>query len=127
MAFLDQMRGLIDEPAPAFAFEVSPAGIAHTVRPAKKSQDPLIGFQPFGADVLAVSPVKDNVLLPEVFQRQAAVLTPSNGNAKRRRDAALILPDYCARVVVLDFESFPADKTEQLSLVRFRLKKTVPF
>ena len=40
---------------------------------------------------------------------------------KKRREAALILPDYCARVAVLDFDSFPADPKEQLSLVRFRL------
>src|SRR5207244_3377183 len=60
------------------------------------------------------------------FLREAAVrrLAPTNG---KRREAALILPDYCARVAVLDFDSFPADPKEQLSLVRFRLKKSVPF
>jgi type IV pilus assembly protein PilM len=47
--------------------------------------------------------------------------------ARKRRDIALILPDYCARVAVLDFDNFPADAKEQLSLVRFRMKKSVPF
>ena len=127
MTMLDQLRGLIEEPPPAFAFEVSPGGIAYAIRPLKKSQQPEIRFQPFSEGVLALSPVKDNVLLPDVFQRTAAALVPSNGNQRRRRDAALILPDYCVRIVVLDFESFPSEKAEQLPLVRFRMKKTVPF
>jgi type IV pilus assembly protein PilM len=127
MALLDQLHRLIDDPAPSFVFEVSQDGIAHAVRPAKKNQELALGFQPFQGEVLAVSPVKDNVLQPDVFRQQVAMLAPVNGNARRRRDAALILPDYCVRVVVLDFESFPADRNEQLSLVRFRMKKTVPF
>ncbi len=43
------------------------------------------------------------------------------------RRAALILPDPAARVSVLDFDSFPTNAEEQLALVRFRVKKTVPF
>jgi type IV pilus assembly protein PilM len=49
-----------------------------------------------------------------------------NGS-KKRRPAAVILPDYAARVTVLDFDSFPSDAQEQLSLVRFRVKKSIPF
>ena len=48
-------------------------------------------------------------------------------NGRKRRSAALILPDYAARVQVLDFNSFPAAPDEQLALVRFRAKKSVPF
>jgi type IV pilus assembly protein PilM len=39
----------------------------------------------------------------------------------------VILPDYAARVSVLDFDSFPSVPEEQISLVRFRFKKTIPF
>ena len=45
----------------------------------------------------------------------------------RSKDAALILPDYCARLAVLDFDNFPTDAKEQAALVRFRLKRSVPF
>jgi type IV pilus assembly protein PilM len=38
-----------------------------------------------------------------------------------------VLPDYCARVAVLDFDSFPAVPEEQIALARFRIKRTVPF
>jgi len=39
----------------------------------------------------------------------------------------VILPDFAARMAVLDFSQFPADPDEQRALVRFRMKKTVPF
>ena len=42
---------------------------------------------------------------------------------RKRRDVALILPDYCTRIAVLDFDNFPSDPKEQVSLVRFRLKE----
>jgi type IV pilus assembly protein PilM len=118
---------LIDEPPPAWAFELSPGGIAFAMRTGKKAQAPEIRFSPFEDEVLAVSPVKDNVLRPDILDQQVAALAPSDGHQRRKRDAALILPDYCARIAVLDFQSFPSDRAEQHSLVRFRMKKTVPF
>ena len=40
----------------------------------------------------------------------------------------MILPDYAARVTVLDFDSFPTIAEEQASpRARFRVKKTIPF
>ncbi len=47
--------------------------------------------------------------------------------ARKRRDVALILPDFSARISVLDFDQFPTDPKEQASLIRFRLKRSVPF
>jgi len=41
----------------------------------------------------------------------------------KRRGAAVILPDYAARVTVLDFDSLPSIEDEQLSLVRFRVQE----
>jgi len=41
--------------------------------------------------------------------------------------AAVILPDFAARVSVLDFDTFPGNPQEQAALVRFRVKKSVPF
>jgi type IV pilus assembly protein PilM len=104
------------------AFELSEAGIA-TARVGAK---PELGFKPLEPGVLSVSPLRDNVLLPEQLAAAVRSLAPSNGS-RRRRDVALILPDYCARVAVLDFDNFPSDTKEQLSLVRFRMKKSVPF
>jgi type IV pilus assembly protein PilM len=75
--------------------------------------------------VLLVSPLHDNIQQPQVLLDHIQALAPANGHRKRR--AAVILPDYCARVAVLDFDSFPSGAEEQLALVRFRMKKSVPF
>lgn len=124
MSVLDHLAAFVDDPPPVYAFEISAAGVAWVVRGDRKS-GPQIAFKPWESGVLNVSPISDNVQQPEAFLAAISSLTVPNG--KRRRNAAVILPDYCARIAVLDFDAFPTEAEEQLSLVRFRLKKTVPF
>lgn len=45
----------------------------------------------------------------------------------RSRDVIAILPDASVRVVLLDFETLPSKHEEAESVVRFRLKKSLPF
>ena len=45
----------------------------------------------------------------------------------RNADLTLIVPDTATRVLLLDFDSLPNKLSEALPLVRFRLKKLVPF
>jgi type IV pilus assembly protein PilM len=45
----------------------------------------------------------------------------------RGSDIALVIPDSAVRVLLLDFEALPNRLTEALPLVRFRLKKLLPF
>jgi type IV pilus assembly protein PilM len=51
----------------------------------------------------------------------------STAGPRKQRRAALILPDNSARVSVLDFDHFPEKPDEQLPLLQFRLKKTLPY
>jgi type IV pilus assembly protein PilM len=99
---------------------VSEAGIAWA-RPAS----PQPAFQPLEPGTISVSPLADNVHLADALADKVRAIT--GGGSMKRRGAVVILPDYCARVAVLEFDSFPADPKEQLSLVRFRMKKSVPF
>jgi len=122
MSLGKRVRRIWRDPPPRYAFEVSRAGIAYS----RRDKQPETGFRPLETDVLAISPLKDNVVRPDVLFEAVRELTPRNGGG-RRRPAALILPDYCARVAVLDFDSLPSDHDEQLSLIRFRLKKSIPF
>lgn len=122
MAPFDSIKRLWSDPPPEYAFEISEAGIA--LAPCVSAGQ--MKFHPFEPDVLSVSPVHDNLNKPEAFAAHVAALAPSP-NGRKRRSAALILPDYAARVQVLDFDSFPAAPEEQLALVRFRAKKSVPF
>jgi type IV pilus assembly protein PilM len=112
---------LLKDPPPTHAFELSEDGIAF----APVAEPGLAGFQRFEPGVLLVSPLHDNIQQPQVLLDHIQSLAPANGHRKRR--AAVILPDYCARVAVLDFDTFPTDLGEQQALVRFRLKKSVPF
>src|SRR5205807_4464525 len=45
----------------------------------------------------------------------------------RARDVVAVLPDAAVRVVLLDFDALPANGQEAESVVRFRLKKSLPF
>ncbi|HKW26968.1 MAG TPA: hypothetical protein VJN48_14370 [Terriglobales bacterium] len=47
--------------------------------------------------------------------------------AGRARDVVTILPDAAVRVVLLDFETLPEKREEAEAVVRFRLKKSLPF
>lgn len=45
----------------------------------------------------------------------------------RSRDVVAILPDAAVRVVLLDFETLPTKREEAEGVVRFRLRKSLPF
>jgi type IV pilus assembly protein PilM len=45
----------------------------------------------------------------------------------RGREVVAVVPDAAARIVLLDFESFPTKRDEAEPVVRFRLKKSLPF
>jgi type IV pilus assembly protein PilM len=115
------LRKLFRDSPPRFAFEISEGGVAAaaTARPGES------GFQRLDPDVISVSPVRDNVLRMEVLTAQVQALAPRT--EKKTLRAAVMIPDYSVRVSVLDFDSFPSDPGQQLSLVRFRIKKSLPF
>jgi type IV pilus assembly protein PilM len=119
MSFLNSISRLVKDPPPDFVFELSEAGIAH-------AQGSRSGFGEFPSGVLKASPSEDNLLRADAAAAAISRLAPPNGG-KKRRGAAVLLPDASTRVSVLDFDSFPDSLEEQLSLVRFRVKKTIPF
>jgi type IV pilus assembly protein PilM len=45
----------------------------------------------------------------------------------RSRDVIAVLPDAAIRVVLLDFDTLPTKRDEAEGVVRFRLKKSLPF
>ena len=117
-----KLPAFLTDPPPEYAFELSEVGLAY----ARTGKAPQIGFSELEPDVLAVSPIHDNVARPDALTEKIRHVAPLKDPRKPRR-AALILPDYSARVSVLDFDAFPSEQEEQLTLVRFRMKKSVPF
>lgn len=47
--------------------------------------------------------------------------------AGRSHDVIAVVPDAAVRVVLLEFDSLPSDSEEAAGVVRFRLKKSLPF
>ena len=124
MPLLTHISRLVKDPSPNYVFEISEAGIAYAQPANGRPSEP--GYAAFEPGTLVVSPVEDNIHKADAAAAVLKRIAPLDGARKRRR-AALILPDYAARVSVLDFDAFPTAPEEQLSLIRFRLKKTLPF
>ncbi len=115
-------RRLVTDPPPADIFEISGRAIAAAHR---NGDGPELKHADLAEGVLRVTPLEDNVADQGAFQ--AAVNLLSGPVGTRKRPAALVLPDFAARISVLDFQTFPGSAAEQAMLVRFRMKKTVPF
>ncbi|WP_321475777.1 hypothetical protein [uncultured Paludibaculum sp.] len=123
MSFFSKVRALVSDPPPDFVFEVSGAGIAW----AQPKRPAAIEWAPLPPGAVVVSPLENNVREPEVYSAAVRALVSGPDGKPKQGRAALILPDYCARVAVVDFDTFPADPQEQLQLARFRVKRVVPF
>jgi type IV pilus assembly protein PilM len=115
------LANILKDPPPTHVFELSEEGIACATVAAPEQHN----FASLEPGVIQISPVHDNIQQPAVVQERIRGMAPPNGY--RKRGVALILPDYCARVAVLDFDAFPVERHEQLALLRFRMKKSVPF
>ncbi len=61
MGWFDRISGVLKEPPPSMAFEVSEAGIA--VARLRPRGEP--GFVPLKAGVISVSPLRDNIVDPD--------------------------------------------------------------
>jgi type IV pilus assembly protein PilM len=51
----------------------------------------------------------------------------AGGGRERLRDVTVVVPDSAARVLFVDFDQLPTKAAEALPVVRFRLKKLLPF
>src|ERR1017187_7553197 len=57
----------------------------------------------------------------------AAVRSALEAVCLKTREVTLVVPDAAVRVLLLDFDELPAKAAEALPVVRFRLKKLLPF
>ena len=119
---LGRLKSLLQDPPPGMAFEISEAGIA-AARIGSRAE---LEFQPLKPGTVSVSPIHQNVTDAEEFAQAVRALAGTQA-ARKRKEVALILPDFSSRIAVLDFDGFPSEPKEQLALVKFRLKRSVPF
>lgn len=82
------------------------------------------------ASELAAGSVVPDLLETNLRERKRVFATVQETLASlnsRSRDVIAVLPDAAVRVVLLDFETLPDNHTEAEGVVRFRLKKSLPF
>jgi type IV pilus assembly protein PilM len=86
-------------------------------------------------EVCSTSELAPGALVPDLVEPnlrngsavRQAIESALGGIAGRSRDVIGILPDTVVRVVLLDFETLPSKREEAEAVVRFRLKKSLPF
>jgi len=119
VAIVDRLQRWISEPAPDHLFELTETSLASVSprAPSRQRSDVLV------ERALTPSPAAPNLLRPQLYNDALARAVPT----LRRTAAAVVIPDYAVRMAMLDFEEFPAGEEERLALLRFRLRKTVPF
>src|SRR5436305_6226604 len=84
-----------------------------------------VEVEPIPAAAISATAVETNLLDPSAVR--AAVSRVFTRLRTRGQDAALIVPDAVIRVFVLHFDVFPRSASEAIPLLRWRLKKSVPF
>jgi type IV pilus assembly protein PilM len=109
---------------PPAAVEITPEGVLAAAIPAP-GQPPVYAFQPLPPGALLPGIGEPNLRLPDVIA--AAIRTALDEVSPRTRAVTLIIPDTVVRVFVLDFDSLPAKPAEAFPVLRFRLRKMVPF
>jgi type IV pilus assembly protein PilM len=87
----------------------------------------LDGFaiEPLPAGAIVPTPVEANLV--DAAEVRGAVGRVFSRLRAKDEDVALLLPDSVIRVFVLHFEVFPRKADEAIPILRWRLKKSVPF
>jgi type IV pilus assembly protein PilM len=83
-----------------------------------------------GARELAPGSVVPDLVENNLRQRDAvteAVQETLHGISARGHDVIAVVPDAAVRVVLLEFDTLPSDTDEAAGVVRFRMKKSLPF
>jgi type IV pilus assembly protein PilM len=89
-----------------------------------------LGLESCAARELAPGSVVPDLVEANLRQADAvkeAVHEALGSVAGRSHDVIAVVPDAAVRVVLLEFDSLPSDAEEAAGVVRFRLKKSLPF
>ena len=109
---------------PPAAVELSTEGVLAAALPGS-GQAPVYAFAPVPPGALIPGIGEPNIRAAEALS--AAIRTALGQVSPRTRSVSLVLPDTAVRVFVLDFDSLPARPLDAISVLRFRLRKMVPF
>lgn len=107
---------------PRAAVEISPEGVLAATA---HGDGPAYAFVELPAGAVTPGIGEANLQAPEAVAE--AIRSALEEVSPRTRPVTVVVPDPAVRVFVLDFDAFPAKASEAVSVVRFRLRKMVPF
>jgi type IV pilus assembly protein PilM len=109
---------------PPVAVEIAPEGVLAAALPAAGNQ-PVYAYEPLARGAIVPGIGEPNLRAPEAVA--SAIRSALDGVSPRTRAVTLVLPDTAVRVFVLDFDSLSSRPDEAYPVLRFRLRKMVPF
>ena len=112
-------------PHPAVVVEIAPDHIAAARCGNSRGSIEACAIEPLQVGSVMPSPVENNVTQPDAVRsalRAALSRVPDRG-----APIAMLLPDPVVRVFILPFDSLPRRSEEASPVLRWRLKKSVPF
>lgn len=124
---LETTIGIAAGGRPAAAVAIAPEGVVAAATPA--AGQPAV----FAAEALTPMSVlpgllESNLGSPANVASIAAAIKSALGQVQPRvRSVTVVVPDSVVRVFVLDFDSLPTKSEEALPVLKFRLRKSVPF
>jgi type IV pilus assembly protein PilM len=109
---------------PPAAIELTPEGVLAAAIPGK-NEPPVYAFEPLRPGALFPGISEINVNAPEAVS--LAIRGALGSVSPRTRFVTVVIPDTAVRVFVLDFDALPSRAAEAIPVLRFRLRKMVPF
>ena len=121
-------RVFVEAPIPPVCLEIDPTrlvlAVARRDRQTGRALVSQLRQQELPKGLIVLSALKPNVSDPDLLateiRRLFAGLTPPE-------NITLLLPDAIAKVGLLELASLPRSRGDALEMIRFRIKKTVPF
>ncbi|HEY6488806.1 MAG: hypothetical protein WCC26_14940 [Terracidiphilus sp.] len=109
---------------PPAAVELMPEGVLAAALP-HKGEAAVYSFRPFAAGALVPGIEEPNLRAASAVTE--AITAALDDVSPRTRAVTLVLPDTTVRVFMLDFDALPAKAADVIPVLRFRLRKMVPF
>jgi type IV pilus assembly protein PilM len=112
-------------PRPRLACEITVDGVIAARAAEKTAQLEMFTSRKLQAG--AITPSLNGTNIHDRQALRAAISGALGAVAGKSRDVIAIVPDAAIRVLLLDFDSLPAKSQEIDGVIRFRLKKSLPF
>jgi type IV pilus assembly protein PilM len=109
---------------PSAAIEFTAEGVL-AASLAGRHENPVFAFEPLRSGVLIPGISDLNMSSPEAVS--TAIRSALGSVSPRSRFVTVVIPDTAVRVFVLDFDTIPSKTSEAIPVLRFRLRKMVPF